>query len=179
MELRDAIEMLSGSEVEALGATTWADLGAGDGLFTVALADRLASGSVIHAIDHDASALRRVPPAYKGVRITTHQRDFLKQPWPVTGLDGILMANSLHYVRDQAAFIRVCASHMKSRRCLIVVEYDTTDASRWIPYPVNQARLRTLFADAGHAEVTVLHSRPSIYRRAPLYAAVIRRLDNQ
>src|SRR4029453_705710 len=89
MRLRDAIDMLANADVDALGPTIWADLGCGDGTFTVALADRLASGSLIHAIDLDGSALRRIPSAHKGVRISTYNGDFMKQPWPFAGLDGI------------------------------------------------------------------------------------------
>jgi hypothetical protein len=62
MRLRDATEMIADSDVEALGPATWADLGAGDGTFTPALAEVLASGSVIHAMDCQAtlgSVLRR------------------------------------------------------------------------------------------------------------------------
>ena len=65
MRLRDAIDMLAESGVEALGPTIWANLGCGDGTFTRALADMLASGSLIHAIDLDGSALRRIPPDAK------------------------------------------------------------------------------------------------------------------
>jgi trans-aconitate methyltransferase len=108
MRLRDAIEMLADSGVDVLGPTTWADLGCGDGTFTLALADVLAAGSAIHAMDRDGSALRKIPSVHNAVRITTHHGDFTKQTWPFADLDGILMANSLHYVDDQAAFIRTC-----------------------------------------------------------------------
>ena len=84
MRLRDAIEMLAESAVGALGPTIWADLGCGDGSFTRALADMLASGSLIHAIDLEGSALRRIPPAHKAVRISTYHGDFMTQPWPFT-----------------------------------------------------------------------------------------------
>ena len=133
MRLRDAIDMLAESGVEALGPTIWADLGCGDGTFTRALADMLASGSLIHAIDLDGSALRRIPSAHKGVRISTHRGDFMKQPWPFAALDGILMANSLHYVEHQAAFIRDCESHMRLPRRFLLVEYDVSEANRWVP----------------------------------------------
>jgi trans-aconitate methyltransferase len=173
MRLGDAIDMIADSGVEALGPATWADLGCGDGTFTRALADLLASGSTIHAMDRDGSALRRIPSAHKGVRIQTHRGDFTSHPWPFADLDGILMANSLHYVADQATFIRACESRMTSRRRFLIVEYDTNEASRWLPYPVNRTTLTALFARAGYRSITFLRSRPSLYRRASLYAAVM------
>ena len=173
MRPADAIEMLAASGVEALGPTVWADLGCGDGTFTLALAGLLASGSTIHAIDLAGSALRKIPSTHNRVRITTHRGDFMKLPWPFADVDGILMANSLHYVENQLAFIRACEPHMKTRRHFLIIEYDTIDRSRWVPYPVSQMRLTTLFARAGYSSVRVLRSRPSIYRRARLYAAAI------
>ena len=173
MLLAEAIEMLADSGVEALGPTTWADLGCGDGTFTLALAARLAAGSTIHAMDRDASALRNIPSAHKGVRIKTHRGDFTNQTWPFADLDGILMANSLHYVDDHATLIRACERRMTSPRRFLIVEYDTNEASRWLPYPVSQSRLTGLFASAGYSSIRMLRSRPSVYRRASLYAAVI------
>jgi len=165
--------MLADSGLASLGPTTWADLGCGDGTFTRALARVLASGSIIHAIDVDAVALRTIPSEHGGVRIITHRGDFVKQPWPFADLDGVLMANSLHYVENQAAFIQGCESRMKPRRRFLIVEYDTNQASRWVPYPLGQATLTALFTRAGYSSVAVLGSRSSIYRRAPLYAALI------
>jgi SAM-dependent methyltransferase len=173
MRLRDAVAMLADSGVEALGPTIWADLGCGEGTFTIALADLVALGSTIHAIDRNAAALRKIPPAHNGVRITTHHGDFTDRPWPFDNLDGILMANSLHYIEDQAEFIRACDKHMKSRRRFLIVEYDTNEASRWVPFPVSRSRLAALFAREGYPFVTFLSSRPSAYRRAPLYSALI------
>jgi SAM-dependent methyltransferase len=173
MRLRDAIDMLSDSGIEALGPTSWADLGCGDGTFTLALAELLASGSSIHAMDRDGSALGKIPSAHKGVHITTHRGDFTHESWPFAGLDGVLMANSLHYVAKQGAFIRACEQQMNSRHCFLIVEYDTTEASRWLPYPVSQTKLTDLFERAGYSSIRVMRVRPSVYRRASLYAAAI------
>ena len=173
MRLTDAIELLSGSGIEALGPTTWADLGCGSGTFTVALAASLAPGSAIHAMDRDRLTLGQIPSAHNGVRITTHRGDFMRHPWPFDHLDGILMANALHYVADQPAFIRACERSMTARRRFLIVEYETNQANRWVPYPVNEDRLRALFAPLGYSSIAVLNSRPSIYQRAPIYAAVI------
>jgi trans-aconitate methyltransferase len=172
MRLNDAVGLLAEGGVGSLGPTTWADLGCGSGTFTIALADVLASGSAIHAMDRDRSALGKIPSLHGDVSITTHHGDFTNTSWPFGGLDGILMANSLHYVDDQATFIRACAPRMASRRFLIV-EYDADGANRWVPYPVPKTRLTALFSAAGYSTIRFLGSRPSVYRRAPLYAALV------
>ena len=165
--------MLVDSGLASLGPTTWADLGCGDGTFTLALARVLASGSVIHAMDVDALALRTIPAEHRGVRIITHCGDFMKQPWPFADLDGVLMANSLHYVDDQAAFIRECEARMKPRGRFLIVEYDTDEPNRWMPHPVSRKKLASLFRDGGYSSIAVLGSRPSVFRRAALYAALV------
>jgi trans-aconitate methyltransferase len=169
---RDAVKLLSSAALESSRATTWLDLGSGDGTFTLALADLLAPRSVIHAIDVDRAALARIG-AHNRVRIETHVADFTHvDRWPVTSVDGILMANALHYVERQRDFLRACASHLTPGGVLLVVEYDTTRANQWVPYPVSRDRLEALVAD--FAIVSVLGSRTSIYQRAQLYAAVVR-----
>jgi ubiquinone/menaquinone biosynthesis C-methylase UbiE len=173
MRLRDAIEMLAESDVDALGPTKWADLGCGTGTFTLALADLLSPGSTIHAIDRDSSVLRKIPSEHKDVAITTHRGDFTNHTWPFANLDGILMANSLHYVDNQAAFIRRCERQMTVPRRFLIVEYDTDESSRWVPHPVSMKKLTSLFIDAGYSSITLLRSRPSVYRRAALYAASV------
>lgn len=173
MQLPDAIEMLADSGVETLGRTTWADLGCGDGTFTVALAALLTEGSTIHAIDSDGRRLRNIPSEHNGVYIKTHRGDFTSPTWPFADLDGILMANSLHFVDDQPAFIRAFQPRMTSNRRFLIVEYDTNEASRWVPYPVSRHRLAAVFASAGFSSITLLHTRPSVFRRAPLYAALL------
>jgi SAM-dependent methyltransferase len=172
MERSDAVSLLDDPDLTSLPPGTWADLGSGDGTFTLALADLLAPGSTIHAMDRDGSALRRIPVAHNGVQITTHRGDFARGAWPFGDLDGILMANSLHYVADQARFIRACEARMRSRRFLIV-EYDTDSANRWVPYPVSKTTLTTLFTTAGYSSIRFLGSRPSVFRRAALYGALV------
>lgn len=165
--------MLADSFVGKLGPTTWADLGCGTGTFTVALAEVLSPGSTIHAMDRDGSVLRKIPTAHKGVSITTYRGNFTKPTWPFANLDGILMANSLHYVESQLTFLRTCERQMNLPRRFLIVEYDTDEPGRWVPYPVSLARLTSLFTSAGYSSVRMLRSRPSVYRWAALYAALV------
>ncbi|HXW06964.1 MAG TPA: hypothetical protein VD833_17155 [Vicinamibacterales bacterium] len=90
------------------------------------------------------------------------------------GAHAFFSANSLHYVEDQAGFIRGCELHMKQRHAFLIVEYDTSRPSRWVPYPVSRAGASTLFERAGYASIRLLRSLPSIFRRAPLYTVAIR-----
>jgi ubiquinone/menaquinone biosynthesis C-methylase UbiE len=170
----DALALIRDASIAAEPAT-WADLGCGDGTFTLALAELLAKGSTIHAVDRDASALRRLPRAHAGTSIVAHVADFTKPPWPFGELDGMMLANSLHYVGDQPAFIGLCERAMKQPPRFLIVEYDMDKANRWVPYPVGRRRLGQLFAGTGAASIKSLGMRPSIYRRASIYAAMVER----
>jgi trans-aconitate methyltransferase len=168
---RDAVALITGARLDATAPSTWIDLGSGEGAFTVALADLIAPGSVIHAIDRDRGALAGIP-RHASVRIVTHVADFTLDPWPVDCVDGILMANSLHYIRHQREFLRRCAERLTARAVFLFVEYDTAHASPWVPCPVSRRALAALFD--GWGEVEVLGMRPSAFRRAALYGAVVR-----
>lgn len=172
MRHRDAVNLLAPARLEASLPTTWIDLGAGDGTFTLALADLLGQGSVIHAIDTDRAALEQIPK-HPTVQIEPRVANFERDPWLVETVDGILMANSLHYVSSPRPFLESCASRLSDSGVFLLVEYDTEASNPWVPFPVSRRRLEPLFRGLG--SVTVLGSRPSKFRRASLYAAIVRR----
>lgn len=173
MQHADAIRLLSSPELDARAPQTWADLGCGDGVFTRALASLLAPGSTIHAMDRDDAALRTLPTLQHGVRIQAWVGDVTEQPWPFGTVDGLLLANVLHYVPDQATFLRGCRAQLAPGGYLLVVEYDTNRANRWVPYPCSHQALTDLCIAAGFARVVALGSHPSIYQRAPLYSVLV------
>ena len=121
MDQRDAIALFAGADLSTPAPSTWADLGCGDGTFTLALASLLAPGSVIHAIDRDASAVARVSAAVGAVPIEKHVGDFTRSLPFAALLDGILMANSLHYVREQRGFLRSCQSLLSAAGRFLIV----------------------------------------------------------
>jgi SAM-dependent methyltransferase len=168
----EAVALIGGRRIGGDVPATWADLGCGDGTFTLALATLLPPGSVIHAMDQDTSALRRIPRQHEGVSIVTHVGDFTTPPWPFDKVDGVLLANSLHYVRDQATFIRACSPAMNHPARLLIVEYDTDRANRWVPYPLSRSAVTKLLAGAGYLSIAVIGSRRSRYQRAGMYAVL-------
>jgi precorrin-6B methylase 2 len=78
---------------------TWADLGAGTGAFTLALAELVGPGGEVIAVDRDRGALRELEQALRpgGAAVRTLSADFTKQI-DLPSLDGIVMANSLDFV---------------------------------------------------------------------------------
>jgi ubiquinone/menaquinone biosynthesis C-methylase UbiE len=151
--------------------STWLDLGSGDGAFTLAIADLLAPRSVIHAIDHDSNALARIP-APASVRIQIHTADFTAMQLTLPPVDGILMANSLHYVQRQRSFLESAVRRLKPGGRFLCVEYDTERGNAWVPSRVSCGALPVLFDGLGTVDFVGL--RPSAYRRSPIYAAVVR-----
>jgi len=146
----------------------WADLGAGEGAFTLALADVLGPGAHITAVDKDARALRAIDH-----NIETRVADFTK-PLDLHDLDGVVMANSLHFVRNKGPVLESVRDMLRPGGRLIVVEYSSDRGNPWVPYPFTYATWVRLAAAAGMQGTELLHSVPSRYFGS-MYSAVSRR----
>jgi len=146
MTIDQAAVLLRTPRIEGVRPQVWCDLGCGEGLFTIALASLLAPGSIIHAVDMNQRALERVPERHGNVAIRAVLADMNSPSLRLPQSDGILMANSLHFIPEQARLLARLAS--RAQRFLIV-EYEQSRSSTWGPYPVNFENLCTLFQRAG------------------------------
>ena len=133
----------------------WADLGAGEGAFTSALADLLGPDAHITAIDKDASAVRSIQGP-----IDVRVADFTR-PLDLQDLDGVLMANSLHFVLDKGPVLRAVHAMLCPGGRLIIVEYGTDRGNAWVPYPFSYPRWETMAARAGFTGTRLLRTVPS------------------
>lgn len=153
-------------------AGVWADLGAGWGRFTLALAELIGEGGVVHAVDKTKRDLQSVEQSARtssaSVRIL--ERDFTK-PLGLDNLDGILLANSLHYVRNQRRLLGQLMLAVKPGGQLVIIEYETRRANPWIPFPVAFKRLGELNTKVGLPLPRKVHTRASSFGRT-MYVAV-------
>ena len=163
MNHEELVALIEGGVPQRGGS--WAELGAGEGNFTRALADLLGPDGHIIAIDKDARALRAV-----GGGIETRVADFTK-PLDLHDLDGVLMANSLHYVRDKQPVLEAVRRMLRPAGTLIVVEYDADRGNPWVPYPFTYAKWETIAARAGFKNTRLLKTVPSRWLGS-MYSAV-------
>jgi len=174
MKPEDAISLIRYEYSQPAKKQVWADLGCGSGTFTLALAYHLPEGSVIHAIDKNKSSLDRIPSQYRNITIRKKHGDFLEEKLS-ENFDGILMANSLHYVRNKISFIGKIEGYLKNDGNFLIVEYDTNIPNPWVPFPVSYNSLKKLFEKAGYSLVQKLGETHSLYRRAKIYSALIKK----
>jgi SAM-dependent methyltransferase len=157
----------------------WADIGAGTGAFTLALAELIGLGGSIVAVDRDQGALLQnaeaVTARFPDVEVQTLVADFTR-PLRLPVLDGLVAANSLHFVpRDrQVEVVRALAAHLRPGGRFVVVEYDADRGNPWVPHPFSPASWQRMAAAAGLVDAERLGRVASRFLGG-IYSAVARR----
>ncbi|MGD8793028.1 MAG: class I SAM-dependent methyltransferase [Anaerolineae bacterium] len=155
---------------------TWADLGSGSGAFTLALAELLGPEAEIYSVDRDRRALRqqarRMRKHARFPRLAVHYLpgDF-SGPLDLPPLDGIVMANSLHFQRDPEPVLRLVHGYLRPGGRLLLVEYDTDRGNVWVPHPISYQRWQELARKSGFIATRRLRTRPSRFL-GQIYAAL-------
>lgn len=151
----------------------WADLGSGSGAFTLALADLIGPAGEIYSVDRDNSALREQERAMRArfPQATVHYRqaDFT-QRLDLPALDGIVIANALHFHRDKDPILKLLHSYLKPGGHFILIEYNADQGNTWVPYPLSYETWKTLSIKNGFSDTRLLASVPSRFLRE-IYAA--------
>jgi ubiquinone/menaquinone biosynthesis C-methylase UbiE len=165
MTLPQAKALLNCDRLNASQPQTWFDLGCGSGLFSEALNGLLPKGSSIYAIDKE-------PVSFPGIEIKFLQLDFVKNPLPKVSVDGVLMANSLHYVKNKIQFLSKLKKNLLPGGVFLLVEYDMETPNHWVPYPVSFSSAQGLFKQAGFEVVYKISDRPSAFNNRNIYSAL-------
>ena len=160
MKITEATALIRTPFIEWARPQSWCDLGSGSGTFTLALAHLLAPGSTIYAVDRDRRILEEIPDRRDGVEIRKIAGNLQDSSLRLPPVDGILMANTLHFIQEQQLFLRRLLS-VTAR--LLIVEYERSNPNPWGPYPVGFEKLRQLFAEAGVERVQKVATRPSLF----------------
>jgi SAM-dependent methyltransferase len=166
----------------------YADFGAGEGAFTLALRELVGPEATIYAVDRDGAALRRLKKDYtarfgstlRGAQGGTENlillpNDF-SRPLDLPPLDGIVMANSLHFFRDKEMILRHVRGFLKPNSIFLLVEYNVDEGNLWVPYPLSFETFCTLAPRVGFGEPRLLAKAPSSFLNE-FYSAATYRTD--
>jgi len=154
----------------------WADLGAGTGAFTLALADLIGKRGAIYAVDKDRSALRQLEQVmrsrFPATTLVSRAADFTHR-LDLPLLDGVVMANALHFCRaaDKVTVLQLIHGYLRPGGRLILVEYDVDTGNTWVPYPLSYPSWVALARRYGFSHTTRLASKPSRFL-GRIYSAV-------
>lgn len=152
----------------------WADFGSGGGAFTLALAELIGAAGHIHSVEQDASVLRQQQNAMRAqfpdVPVTYHHADFTTR-LDLEPLDGIVMANSLHFIRDKTPVLALMRGYLKPGGRFILVEYNADTGNMWVPYPLSYPTWQTLAARHGFSGTRLIGRYPSRFLHE-IYAAL-------
>ncbi|HEY2374992.1 MAG TPA: class I SAM-dependent methyltransferase [Gemmatimonadaceae bacterium] len=159
----------------------WADLGAGTGTFTRALARLVGAAGTVYAIERDRSAIVSLEALARdresGKASVVAMRADFTQPLELPPLDGALFANALHFIDayEQANVLRRIAERLENDGAIVVVEYDNRPPSRWVPFPLSLTRLAELSRIAHLGAPELIGQRRSMFGGSMYAARVPRR----
>jgi ubiquinone/menaquinone biosynthesis C-methylase UbiE len=173
LELSVAVRLIEQGVEKTPEPQRWADLGAGKGLFTEALAKLLAPKSIVYALDRDENELKEVPVQSGDVVIKPIKKDFVREQLGLEKLDGILMANSLHFVKEAIPFLAGLKKQLNPGGRVMLIEYDRESATPWVPFPISFNVLKTIYLKAGFTSLKELDHHPSVFNRVNIYSALI------
>lgn len=162
MQHEDHVALLRGGIAGQGGV--WADLGSGTGAFTLALADLIGPTGEIYSVDKDRGSLREQERAmrarFPAVMVHYLAADFSRK-LDLPPLDGIVMANSLHYQRDKDAVLQLVRGYLRPGGRMLLVEYNADRGNPWVPYPLSYSTWEVVARRNGFAETRLLARVPS------------------
>jgi SAM-dependent methyltransferase len=142
----------------------WADFGSGSGAFTLALADLLPQQALIYSIDRDRWALeqqeRLLRDRFPNRQVIYLPVDFTR-PLEIPALDGVVMANALHFQRDKQPFLDLLKGYLRPNGRFILVEYNVDRGNHWVPYPLSYPTWEKLAHQNGFWPTRLLAVKPS------------------
>jgi len=167
MNHHDHVNLLRPADL--VPGASFADLGAGSGAFTLALRELLGLRAEIYAVDQDQNQLAKLERTHQarfGASEHLHLifGDFTRD-LDLPPLDGILMANSLHFFHNKEKVLHHISAFLKPNGMLLLVEYNVDRGNPWVPHPLSFETFRELAPRAGFSQPRLLAKHPSSFLR--------------
>jgi len=159
----------------------WAELGSGRGAFTLALAELISPLGRIYSVDNNKAALqdqarviqKRFPSDKPKIQYLNTDYTL---PLSLPSLNGVVIANSLHFHQDKTAVLELIHDYLLPRGCLILVEYNSDQGNTWVPYPVSYKSWQSLVEEGGFVNTRLLKRVPSSFM-GEIYSAISYKME--
>lgn len=175
MNHNDHVNLIKPAFLDEIPNASFADLGAGSGAFTLALRQLIGESAIIYAVDKDSSSLNELKREYEahfGDSNSLHliTGDFSKS-LSLPALDGILMANSLHFFKDKLKVLKHIKTFLKPNGKLIMIEYNVDKGNLWVPYPFSFSTFEIMCKESGFDSPKLLATHTSSFLKG-FYSAI-------
>lgn len=174
MDHADHVNLLRGGISDPGGL--WADIGSGTGAFTLALAELLGPTGEIYSVDKEVGTLREQERLFRA-RFPSQTVHYLRADFThslsLPPLDGIVMANALHFHRDKLSLVRHLRLYLKPGGRMVLVEYNVDSGNLAVPYPLSYPSWEVLARECGFTHTQLLLTRPSRFLKE-FYSALSR-----
>lgn len=146
----------------------WAEFGSGYGAFTLALVELTQPGALIYSVDRDKQALNRQAIVIKE-RFSNRETgiSYLHADYTASlelpALDGVLMANSLHFQENKLPILKKIFDYLRPGGCMLLVEYNSDLGNNWVPFPLSFDTWDHLAPQAGFRDTRLLAKVPSSF----------------
>ena len=180
MDHQDHVRLLRGG-ISSPGGV-WAEFGSGSGAFTFALAELIGPEGAIYSVDKNQAALCDQANSFQK-RSTDHQpiihylnKDYV-QPIALPVLNGVVMANTLHFHEHKAAILMLINNYLVPNGHMILVEYNSDLGSTWVPHPLSLHSWRLLAEKVGFVGTRLLERVPSSFM-GEIYSAISYKIED-
>jgi ubiquinone/menaquinone biosynthesis C-methylase UbiE len=144
-----------------------ADIGAGPGLFEVPMAQAVAPGGKIYAVEIDGGFFAGINKKTSDARVTNVQTvlgKYTDPNLPAHNVDVALFHDVLHHIQDRAGYLKAMAGYMKPAGRIVVVDYEGAQVHPDNPeMQVSREQAGKLMAAAGYKQVGDIKLFPDKY----------------
>lgn len=144
------------AQIEVRAGLVVADLGCGNGFFTVPFAKAVGESGRVYAIDHDSRMLQDLRENLKqyGVdesRVVAMEADVARTTLPDASVDVAFFANVLHDIRDKSAFLGEVARIVKAGGIAVDIDWKKEDSAFGPPSEIRltEVESRHILAENG------------------------------
>ena len=136
-----------------------ADLGSGDGYFTLYLAERVGPSGTVYAVDIDADALAELErrAAARGLdNVVTVEAKADDPLLPDAAVDLVFVCNVYHHIDSRVGYFAQLQRDLAPGGRVAIVEGRTTGASTWVSPPGHGTALSALQGEMSKAGYRLL-----------------------